>query len=313
MIKPRFKVRLTSFGKTAMFLAIFLLFAAQNTGNNLLFLMSSCFISAVALSGFLAFRNLSGIKIEVEIQDVICAGDKAFLKCFVLESANREHFSVAFENDFIGVIPPADKVMLKTSFQAPSRGTHILTKFSLFSFFPFGLSAVSLCLPDQEVFVGPRCAQELPELIDREVGGAIQKYQSGKEGEYWMQKHYQPGEDASLINWTISARSDAEWVLMKAQNYGLPEKLYFDFSSLDKGLFEDCLEMVMGAIFRFRSAGSSAFIWAEQKDGKYCWLSISENYPLLVKWLAKLQFDDRIPPPSGDYKGIEFAELLRNV
>ncbi|MDN5278110.1 MAG: hypothetical protein PWR01_2075 [Clostridiales bacterium] len=305
-------MRLTFYGKVAIFLAVFLLFSAQNTGNNLLFLMSSCFIAAVFLFGGLGYKNLSGVDAILEPPEVVYADEPATLKCFVYEKENRNHYSLGFEEDFAGQISSGDALMFKTSFKAPSRGRYHLCDFCIYSLFPFGLTISSLKLPETEVFVGPARAKNLPAPVDKEIGGAIQKFHSGKDGEYWMQKHYQTGEDASLINWTISARSDSEWVLLKAQNYGFPEKLYFNFSGIEGELFEDCLEMVMGIIFRLRNAGSSAFVWAEQLNGDYNWLSISDNYSLLVRWLAKVKNAAEIPVPSGECKGIEFADLLQD-
>lgn len=311
MINLKRKVRFTSFGKMAIFLSIFLLFSAQNTGNNLLFLMSSCFIAAVAFFSWVAYTNLSGLQLKVELPEAVIANSKVVLRCFVSEKRNTDHFNLAFEKDFCSIIEPGDSIMLKTQFSAGERGIYQLSDFCIFSLYPFGLCLVTLFLPEQDVFVGPKPAKNVPELIEQEIGGAIQKFQSSKEGEYWMQKHYEPGEDASLINWNISARSNEEWVLTRAMNYGLPEKLFFDFAGLEGQLFEDCLEIVMSVIQRLKNAGSNAFIWAASNDGRYGWLTISENYSELVKWLAGLQTSTEIPAATGECRGIKFSELLQ--
>ncbi len=313
MAKTRFRLRFTSFGKIIMFLAVFLLFAAQNTGNNLLYLMSSCFLSVVILIAALAFRNISGLQAMLELPEVVSAGAESTIKCRVTEKGGREHLLLGFGNDLLGQIAPNETVILKASLQPVLRGKLILSEYSVFSFFPCGFFSVSLILPDVEVWVGPKIGVVPGQLIDREIGGAIQKFQAGKEGEYWMQKHYSPGEDAGLINWTISARSDDEWVLMKTQNYGFPEKLVFDLSGLEEEVFEDCLELIMGILHRLKNAGSHAFVWAEKNNGDYGWLSICDNYADLVKWLAKVQYKRPPPPPMGEYEGIDFAKLMRSV
>ncbi len=311
MTDSRLKVRLTGFGKIAAFLAIFLLFSAQNTGNNLLFLMSSCFIAAVTFFTLLGYLNLKGLQARVELPDSILAGEEIFLKCFVKDVRNADHFSLGFENDYCKIVEAGDGGLLKSSFKAGKRGVYQLSDFCIFSFYPIGLCSTSLVLPEKQFFVGPRAAKNIPHVIEQEIGGAIQKYQSGKEGEYWMQKQYEPGEDASLINWMISARSDHEWVLTRAVNYGFPEKLYFDFTGLEGQLFEDCLEIVMGLILRLRKAGSSAFVWAKQSYGGYAWLTVSDNYADLVSWLACLESTAEVPPPAGEFSGIRFCELMK--
>ena len=313
MTKVRRNIRLTSYGKIAAFLSIFLLFSAQNTGNNLLFLMSSCFIAAVLFFTWLAYLNVVGIEARFELPETTLADEDSEIKCLIRDYRNTEHFCLAFEGDFCRALRANDSTTMKTMIRPRARGKHRLANFCVFSFYPLGLCSAAIFLPEQELFVGPRPAQNIPEVIDQEIGGAIQKYQSGKEGEYWMQKQYEPGEDASLINWTISARSDTEWVLTRALNYGFPEKLYFDFSGLEGQIFEDCLEIVMGLILRLKKAGSSGFIWAEQKTGEYGWLTVTDNYSELVRWLAKIESSAEIPLPAGEFHGIVFAELMKEV
>jgi hypothetical protein len=296
-----------------LFLAVFLFFSAQNTGNNLLFLMSSCFIAAIAFFSWIAYANLSGIALNVEISEAPIAGDEIVVKCYLKEMRDTDHFSLAFERDFCNILPAGDSIMLKATVKCSARGIYQLKEFQVFSFYPFSLCLVSMLVPEQEIFVGPFPAANIPELIDQEIGGAIQKYQAGKEGEYWMQKHYEPGEDASLINWTISARSNEEWVLTRAINFGLPEKLFFDFSGLEGQLFEDCLSIVMGVIYRMKNAGSSAFVWGQQRNRQYGWLTVSDNYSDLVRWLAEIESAKQIPPPAGEFRGIRFAEFMKEA
>lgn len=53
-------------------------------------------------------------------------------------------------------------------------------------------------------------------MLSRDSDGHLQRQSAGKEGDYWMQSHYCDGDDASLINWKVSARSFHEWVLVKS-------------------------------------------------------------------------------------------------
>lgn len=310
MTKSRIRIRLTSIGKIALFLSIFLMFSAQNTGNNLLFLMSSCFIAAVVFYTLASYLNLADIEARLEPPEIVFAGETAQLRCYVKDTGGREHTSLAFEGDYCPLVQPHDEVMLKTPLSPSERGVFQLADFVVFSFYPLGFCFVALCVNEQQVFVGPRPADYLPELVDREVGGIIQKFQPGKEGDYWMQKHYESGEDASLINWNISARSDSEWILTRSINYGFPEKLYFDLTGLSGRDFEFALEIVVAVAQKLRGAGSNAFIWGEQAGGQYGWLSVADNFPGLIKWLAALETGAQIPPPTGEFSGIKLFELL---
>lgn len=275
--------------------------------------MSSCLIAAISFFTWVAYINLSGIALDIKISEAPIAGNDIVVKCYLKDMYNTEHFYLAFERDFCNILPAGDTIMLKAKLRCNVRGIYQLKEFQIFSLYPLGLCLVSLLVPEQEIFVGPAPAMNIPELIDQEIGGAMRKYQADKEGEYWMQKHYEPGEDASLINWTISARSNEEWILTRAINFGLPEKLFFDFSGLEGQLFEDCLSIVMGVIHRMRNAGNSAFIWGQQRNRQYGWLTISENYSDLVRWLAEIESAKQIPPPAGEFRGIKFAEFMKNT
>ncbi|MGM0598288.1 MAG: hypothetical protein ACQETH_00605 [Candidatus Rifleibacteriota bacterium] len=313
MNKPRIKICLTNFGKACIFLSVFLLFSAQNTGNNLLFVMASCFIAAFIIILYISYRNISGLEPILEAEEEIYAGEEFSIKCRLKEFEGRAHYCIAFEDDFTGKLEAEEIIYLRTRIRAEKRGIYKLKNFALFSFHPFGLIFIRALLPQQSVFVAPKKARVIPELIEKEIGGAIQKFEPGKEGDYWMQKPYQSGEDASLINWTISARSNFEWVLIKSINYGLPEKLYFNFSGLTDEVFEDCLKIVTSIIFKLRENGSHAFIWARQEHGSYNWMSVTDNYSTLLHWLADLKEYDKIPPPTGDCRGIDFNEILSKI
>ena len=310
MDKPRIKISLTNFGKACIFLSVFLLFSAQNTGNNLLFVMASCFIATFVIVLYLSYRNISGLDPVLETDKEIYAAEEFSIKCCLKEIEGRAHYCIAFEDDFIGRLEANEIIYLKTRIKSENRGECKLKNFALFSFHPFGLIFIRLLLPQKTLFIAPQKAKVIPELIEKEIGGAIQKFEPGKEGDYWMQKPYQSGEDASLINWTISARSNLEWVLIKSLNYGLPEKLYFNFSGLVGEVFEDCLKIVTGIVFKLRANGSHAFIWARQENGSYNWLAVTDNYTTLLHWLADLSDQERIPPPTGEWRGIKFKEIL---
>lgn len=310
MIKTGYRFRLTSFGKVALFLAIFLFFAAQNTGNNLLYLMSACFLTSIVLFALVAFRNISGISANLQVTEPSFAGEELSLKCKLKDTSNRDHFCLGFGGDYILTLPLNEVLVLKMNFKPERRGCHRLHDFCVFSFYPFGLFCMSIVAPPLEIPVGPAPGKVGGTLMDTALVGVVQKFQAGKEGEYWMQKHYEAGEDAGLINWTISARSDTEWILLKTIDYGFPEKLYFDFSRIDKNLFEDCLKLVMGVLLKLKTEGSGAFVWAKSKGGSFNWLSIGDNFSDLVAWLAEIEPDDEVCKPSGDYEGIDFAELM---
>jgi len=306
------KIRPSRSGKILLFLAIFLLFAAQNTGNNLLYLMSSCFFSCLLWSAVVSWRNISGLKIELLLPDFYFAGQRDTIRCRIEDLAGRPRFFLGFENDFAEFLPAGNFLMLKAEFEAIQRGNCKVSGFKVFSGYPVDLFICYCEISSADYFVGPKPAAQISEVFNRETGGAIARLLSGKEGDYWMQKPYQEGEDASLINWRISASSLTEWVLIRSVNFGLNRKLCFDFSGLSGQVFEDCLEVVAGLIIWLRKHDIDAFVWAMGKTGCYQWLSVVFDLPGLVVWLAQLQPGQTPFPLEADVEKLAFADLLKS-
>jgi len=308
----RTRIRLSRSGKILFFLGIFLLFSAQNTGNNLLYLMSSCFFACLLWSAVVSWRNVSGLSLEILLPDFYFAGQKDTIRCRIQDIAGRPRFFLGFETDFAEFLPAGSFIMLKADLEASSRGYHKISGFKVFSGYPVDLFVCTCEISAGSLHVGPRPSVHVPEIFNREEGGVLDKLAAGKEGDYWMQKPYQEGEDAMLINWSISARSFTEWVLIKAVNFGFNRKLCFDLSDLDGQVFEDCLEMVAGLIIRLRQHDIDAFVWGRGETGNYQWLSVMFDMPVLVRWLAELRPGLLPPPVESDVEMLKFADLYRS-
>lgn len=292
MNRLKLRMRLTASGKMLLFLAVFLLFAAQNTGNNLLYLMSSCFLACLLWAGTSSLRNLSGLKIELQFPEFCFAGQENTLRCRVEDLVGRSRFYLGFEDDFVPRLAANEMVILKTSFSVPRRGKYLVKEFKLFSCYPVDLFLTCIEAPVDALMVGPEPSRNIPEIFARNVGGVLQRQVSGKEGDYWMQKHYQDGDDASMINWGISAHSFYEWVLIKSVDFGANRKICFDFSGLDRDLFESSLRVVAGLLVKLRNGGADVLIWADASQRGYSWLSINHDMSGIVRWLACLEPSD---------------------
>ncbi len=308
--KARLRIRLSGAGKTLSFLAVFLLFAAQNTGNNLLYLMSSCFFASLVMSCLVSLRNMAGLKVDLLLPDFCFAGEEIVLRCRIEDRIGRSHRCLAFEEDFVNILAPGSMVILRTSFSVPSRGQFLAKQFKLFSCYPVDIFFTSLELPPDAVAVGPIPARPAPEMLSVEAGGAIQKQASGKEGDYWMQSHYQDGEDASLINWTISARSFNEWILVRSVNLGNASRLRFDFGGLSSEGFENGLKLISGMLLKWRQNNNEVLVWANSFRRGYTWLSIRNDMPRIVKWLACLTYGETIPPAGDSNETIRVSQWL---
>ena len=69
--------------------------ASVNTGNNLLYLITSAFLSFMLLAGVFGKRNVEALDIEVSFPEEIYANKEAFIKIKVI---NKKKDSTSFFN-----------------------------------------------------------------------------------------------------------------------------------------------------------------------------------------------------------------------
>lgn len=312
MTNAAIKIRPSRSGKILLFLAVFLLLAAQNTGNNLLYLMSSCFITCIIWTGTISFRNMSGLSAKILVPDICFAGQKVVVSCKIEDLASNFHHLIGFEDDYTRLLRPGETKYLRAEFVPNLRGTYYLKEFKVFSSYPADLFLIYLDIEPVLVKVAPKPAESSPGSLSLDPVGSVERQQSGKDGDYWMQLPYQDGEDASLINWAISARSMHEWVLIRSVRTGISRRFYFDLSGFDGEAFEKGLMLVAGLICQLRQEGVEAFVWGEAQDNIYSWLSVTQDLPVIVGWLAGLRPGNIPVPVDTDSEPIRFSDLLRD-
>lgn len=307
----RKKFSLTTMGKVLLFLAGFLFVSALNTGNNLLFVVSSCFFAVFVICLGYAATNLKDMNFELDVDDIGFVGQEIQIRCKVAALGDSQHYAIAFEDDFTPLIYPGEPVVLSSTIKPTHRGCYDLDNFCLFSLHPLGLVVAQACVSRAQLWVAPKPLRKLPSVFEAELEGALQTQKSGREGEYWMQKPYQEGEDASLINWNISARSLQEWVLIKSVSMGLAKDLCFDFDGLDEQTLEDCLSLAMGVVDKLCRERSDAKIWALDQSGTYKFMSCSREFVAIARWLAVVKCGDDIALPGGNVYVVNFNKLLK--
>ncbi|MBW1802999.1 MAG: DUF58 domain-containing protein, partial [Deltaproteobacteria bacterium] len=80
MMRNRYRVKITPSGYVYILITIVLSLGAANTGNNLLYLMTSLMLALMAMSGFISFMNFFFIEMSVTPPKEIFAGRPAPFK-----------------------------------------------------------------------------------------------------------------------------------------------------------------------------------------------------------------------------------------
>ena len=220
LFRPRRTIRPTRDGWWCLFAAVGLGIAAVNTGNNLLYLLSSMLLGLIVVSGILSEAVMRGIRLAPILPDEMYAGRPALVGAVVANEKRR----VTSYSLTIDVLPrggPADRVIALPRVPAgqertvtweatmPRRGRHRLGGVRLSTRFPFGIFVkAGRAALDEEVLVFPAVGPP-PDHLLRQVGGAgaAPSRRRGRGSDLYNLRDYVAGDDPRLIHWRSSAKT----------------------------------------------------------------------------------------------------------
>jgi uncharacterized protein (DUF58 family) len=199
--------------------------AALNTGNNLLFLILSCLVSVILMSGILSSISLAGIDLRIGLPEHIFAGQtvrasvelsngKLTLPSFALrvEAVVRKNSPAAAllaTPVFFPYLPRQQSMKQSVPVTFLKRGLHIQDTFRIVTRFPFGFLQKSRRVAlKSETLVYP-CVESDSELSEIFPGieGSIESYYKGRGQDLHALREYVPTDSASHVHWKASARA----------------------------------------------------------------------------------------------------------
>ena len=262
--------------------------------------MSSCFFSLLFVAFVLAKRNLHGLAVELDVPSPVFVGENLVIRAKLEDVFFRSHSLIGIGDKYFRSIGIKQNFCLRFNKLAEKRGKFILKDFEIFSFFPINIFYISANLPVKNFWVAPAPAKVHSEKLLGGIGSGIELNSHDKEGDYWMQKQYSPGEDASLINWSLSAKSNFEWVLVKKLQRGISCNVRFSLEALPLEDFEKALQLITAWVLLAFETQSDCWVWAS--DGQqYRWFEVHKELEQILIWLAEIDFDENIPAAEGDF------------
>jgi uncharacterized protein (DUF58 family) len=218
---PRRTIWPTRDGWWSLFAAVGLGVAAVNTGNNLLYLLSSMLLALVVVSGVLSEAVIRRLRLAVALPDEIVAG-RATLVGATVRSLKRwvPSYSITLEIHeagsgrryiYVPRIPAGDSRLVTWEATMPRRGRHRLEGVRITTRFPFGifLKAGQVIMRDEVIVypaLGPVSAQRLRELGG---SGAVHTRRRGRGSDLHNLRDYRAGDDPRLIHWKSTAKAGA--------------------------------------------------------------------------------------------------------
>lgn len=210
MRRPRAEV--SRAGLCLMALAVLLGAAAANTGNNLLYLITSAMLSLMALSGASSLVNLLGLEVSLDPPEELFAGVEAPVRLRVRNRKRLPSFLLRVEaaggRALIPEVPPGRCAEAVLWVRPPRRGIWRWEAVEVWSGFPMGFVRRGRAVRGEArllVFPHPLPAP-LPPAGAQGPGGERWGGAGEREGELRGLRDHRPLEDIRLVHWKASAR-----------------------------------------------------------------------------------------------------------
>lgn len=209
-------IRITKAGWIFIALTIMLGFSAVNTGNNLIYLVASGFLSFMGVSGLLGRGNLPKIDTRINLPDEIFAdteipvgvtliNKRGILPAFLIRVWVHDRY-ILFP--FVNTKSEDTKY---TTIVFTERGRKKLKNIHICSVFPFNFFMRCRKIgEDKEIIVLPmpkRC--EIDDLMkkDKKFNGQLSSDKKGYESELLSIRDYTKTDPMKYINWKASAKT----------------------------------------------------------------------------------------------------------
>jgi uncharacterized protein (DUF58 family) len=265
--------------------------AALNTGNNLLFLILSCLVSIILMSGILSSISLAGIELRIGLPEHIFAGQtvrarveiingKLTLPSFALRveavvSKTSPAAALLETPVFFPYLPRQQNMKQSVPVTFLKRGLHVQDTFKIVTRFPFGFlqKARRIALKSEAlVYPSVESTSELSEIFPG-IDGSIESYHKGRGQDLHALREYVPTDSASHVHWKASARAGSLMVREFAREDDFrvllvldphPGELIANSNTVSSERFERAVTTCAGiawhfyernALLQFRSAG----------------------------------------------------------
>ena len=199
----------TKFGSGFGLMLIFMALGGLNFNNNMALMLVFLLGTIAQLTTLIAYRNLSGLRVDSIHADPVFSGETANFRVFVSNGDDRQRFAVqaGFKKaqdckDFR--MNSCESFHLKQPTQ--KRGWLEMSSFRLETRFPLGLfKAWSWIFPQTRCLVYPSPAKKAPPLPKTGHGQSGRSAKGDGDQVHGLRK-YQPGDSIQRVAWRASAR-----------------------------------------------------------------------------------------------------------
>jgi uncharacterized protein (DUF58 family) len=288
--------------------------AALNTGNNLLFLILSCLVSIILMSGILSSISLAGIELRIGLPEHIFArqtvraqveliNGKLTLPSFALRveavvPKNSPAAALLETPVFFPYLPRQQNMKQSVPVTFLKRGLHVQNTFKIVTRFPFGFlqKARRVALKSEAlVYPSVESNSELSEIFPG-IDGSIESFHKGRGQDLHALREYVPTDSASHVHWKASARAGSLMVREFAREDDFrvllvldphPGELSANSKTLPGERFERAVTTCAGIAWHFYER--NAFLQFRSAGIETSLASAEENIFAILRHLAAAQ------------------------
>lgn len=216
--------RLTREGVIYLFGVLILVLAAVNTGNNLLFIILSCALAGILISGVLSRVVLTGVELKFDLPEHIFAeqpvlaemelrNEKQLWPSFSLrvlgEGSGGSDEQILSRAVFFPYIPRQSSARQKVELRFPHRGVYRQDAFAIRTRFPFGLFEKTRRIDsNSEIVAYPPVSptEQFYELLPL-LSGEMSSFFRGRGVELHSLREYVPSDSARAVDWKVTAKT----------------------------------------------------------------------------------------------------------
>jgi uncharacterized protein (DUF58 family) len=215
--------RLTREGVVYLGSVFLVVLAAVNTGNNLLFMLLSCLLAGILVSGVLSRTVLAGIELKLELPEHIFAeqpvlatvevrNEKEKMPSFslrVIGGTGKGPAQILAKPVFFPYIPRQTAARQKVELAFARRGVYRQDAFGVRTKFPFGLFEKTRRIDSpMEIVVYPHVepAEQFYEILPL-LSGEMESYFRGRGHDLYALRDYQATDSARFVDWKSSAKT----------------------------------------------------------------------------------------------------------
>ncbi|HKF51566.1 MAG TPA: DUF58 domain-containing protein [Candidatus Acidoferrales bacterium] len=217
--------RLTREGAIYLAAVGVVILAAMNTGNNLLFMILSCLLAGILVSGVMSRVVLTGLQLQIDLPEHVFAEQPILAS---VEVGNEKDMTPSFSLRVVGVgekgdsqiltrpvyfpyIPHESSARQNVELVFPHRGVYRQSAFGIRTKFPFGfLEKTRRVDSEMELVVYPRVEPtgEFYEILPL-LSGEIESMHRGRGYDLHSIRDYVTTDSVRFVDWKASAKSGA--------------------------------------------------------------------------------------------------------